>query len=102
MGATDVEVRYTGLRPGEKLTETLFSASEHEIPTTHPRISATQGGLEPDDLAEGLERLYAAASSNESDKTRAVLSDVVPEYTPPPEPARSSSTLLAALYADEF
>lgn len=102
VGATGVEVRYTGLRPGEKLSETLFSASEHEIPTSHPRISATQGGLEPDDLAEGLERLYAAAASNEPDKTRAVLGDVVPEYTPPPEPSGSSRTMLAALYADEF
>ena len=35
VGATDVEVRYTGLRPGEKLNETLFSASEHRNPD-HP------------------------------------------------------------------
>jgi FlaA1/EpsC-like NDP-sugar epimerase len=34
----DVEIRYTGLRPGEKLHEELLSASERAIGTPHPRI----------------------------------------------------------------
>jgi FlaA1/EpsC-like NDP-sugar epimerase len=102
VGATDVTIRYTGLRPGEKLSEALFSASEQEIPTAHPRISATQGGLEFDDLAEGLDRLHAAAASNVPDKTRAVLGDVVPEYTPPPEPAGTGTALLSSFYPDDF
>ena len=37
----DVEVRFTGMRPGEKLNESLFSEHEHPLPTDHPRIFRT-------------------------------------------------------------
>ena len=38
----DVEIRYTGLRPGEKLTEKVFSDAEERVPTAHPKIWATR------------------------------------------------------------
>src|SRR5690606_34058894 len=34
----DIAIVYTGLRPGEKLHETLFHADERYRPTTHPKI----------------------------------------------------------------
>jgi FlaA1/EpsC-like NDP-sugar epimerase len=34
----DIDVAYTGLRPGEKLHETLFSGDEHGVRRTHPQI----------------------------------------------------------------
>src|SRR5690606_7777651 len=34
----DIAIVYTGLRPGEKLHETLFHADEHYRPTSHPKI----------------------------------------------------------------
>lgn len=34
----DIEIKYTGLRPGEKLYEELLSASENALPTHHPKI----------------------------------------------------------------
>ena len=40
--APPVHIRFTGLRPGEKLNETLFSESEQRLPTAHPRIYATR------------------------------------------------------------
>lgn len=38
----DIEIQYTGLRPGEKLYEELLSDKEHTLPTYHPKIQIAQ------------------------------------------------------------
>ena len=49
---------YTGLRPGEKLTEALLSPSEEDVRPTHPLI--TQVPITPIDL-DALRRLVEAS-----------------------------------------
>ncbi len=60
-------IEVTGLRPGEKLHEELFSGSEHHAATSHPRISVAaverRAGLE--DWLEGLRRLLAEGAPAE-------------------------------------
>ena len=34
----DIEIKYTGLRPGEKLYEELLNTDENTLPTHHPKI----------------------------------------------------------------
>lgn len=77
----DIEVRYTGLRPGEKRYEELLSDRETTQPTHHPRILI--GKVPPVDAAQvntlSIE-LLAAAEAGADERCRAVLHALVPEY----------------------
>ena len=46
----NVEIRYTGLRPGEKLAEKVFSDAEERVPSAHPKIWATRCTEPPADF----------------------------------------------------
>lgn len=100
--APDVRIRYTGLRPGEKLHETLFSDSEERLPTANPAIWATRPARLPADFSGRLDKLYYAAANGEDPQVRTLLEDLMPEYTA----ARADSVQLAAAsavpYPDEF
>jgi FlaA1/EpsC-like NDP-sugar epimerase len=43
----DVEIVYTGLRPGEKLREDLAAPDETLVSTAHPKVFQVQGGEAP-------------------------------------------------------
>jgi FlaA1/EpsC-like NDP-sugar epimerase len=101
-GVDQVDIRFTGLRPGEKLNETLFSHAESCTPTAHPRISATRGESLSLDLDESLVKLYETAGRNEADDVRLLLTGLVPEYMPPSVPASALSGLFDTLYPDDF
>ncbi len=94
----DVEIRFTGMRPGEKLFEELSIAGEDVSPTKHPKIGIML--KRPEDFDRVCERIKILASASDTataDELRAELARTVPEYTPyvPPPPgvdtqARSS------------
>jgi FlaA1/EpsC-like NDP-sugar epimerase len=90
-GVRDLRIEFTGLRPGEKLNESLFSEQEDRVPTAHPRISAAWGGI-PADLDASLSELYAAAADNDPELVREWMAKLLPDYTPPTaaEPAGPS------------
>jgi FlaA1/EpsC-like NDP-sugar epimerase len=78
----DVEIRYTGLRPGEKLAEKVFSDAEERVPSAHAKIWATRRTEPPPDFALLLERLYAAAHDGDSVLVKELFQRLVPEYRP--------------------
>ena len=78
----DIDIVFTGLRPGEKLFEELFLESEDYGRTCHEKIFTTVNGnyLVPDDLEEGLRTLQAAASRNDRLAILHGLQHLVPEF----------------------
>ncbi len=81
LGYEHVDIRFTGLRPGEKLHESLFDDAEERIPTAHPKISAARAAAIPDNFDNLLDDLYRAADENEADDIRMLLRKLVPAYT---------------------
>jgi FlaA1/EpsC-like NDP-sugar epimerase len=96
----DVEIRYTGLRPGEKLTEKVFSDAEERVPSAHPKIWATRCTEPPADFTMLLEDLYAAANDGDSALVKKLFQRLVPEYAPADRPETLVS--VGAPYPDGF
>ncbi len=78
----DIEIVYTGLRPGEKLYEELFHESEKLLETSHPKIRLAQSRqIDEDVLARVLRDLKKAVGEGEEARLKAMLSKLVPEYS---------------------
>jgi FlaA1/EpsC-like NDP-sugar epimerase len=79
----DIEIRETGLRPGEKLYEELLIGDNPEQ-TTHPRIMKTNEHYFPlDELERELAKLDQALAMNDLVKLKESLKYLVPEYSAP-------------------
>jgi FlaA1/EpsC-like NDP-sugar epimerase len=79
----DIQIKYIGLRPGEKLYEELITAGEDVVPTGHSQIMVLQGaacGWE--ELAPLLADLSDAAQARDGAALREALRRAVPEYAP--------------------
>ena len=84
----DIEIVFSGIRPGEKLFEELSVVGEDIAPTRHPKIGTWKH--RPEDwerLQAGINRLIGLADSDDGTAIRQQLSELVPEYQPNPEGA---------------
>ena len=78
----DIPIRYTGLRPGEKMFEELSTREENVDKTKHPKIFVGKiAKPAPKALQEGLQALRAAVEADNESAMRAALSSLVPEAT---------------------
>jgi len=76
----DVEIVYTGLRPGEKLFEELFHENESYATTAHEKIFLSQGPCQAlDGIDDKLRRAEAAVMRYDNDALRSILLELVPE-----------------------
>ncbi|QWF19188.1 polysaccharide biosynthesis protein [Lysobacter capsici] len=79
----DVAIVYTGLRPGEKLHETLFHADERYRPTVHPKIlQAEPRDVSTSALEHSLQQLREASIRYDRDALAVLLRIAVPEFHP--------------------
>lgn len=76
----DIEIVYTGLRPGEKLYEELFHSAEKLTDTVHPKILLAQSRrVNAEVLNQGLEHLRLACAGLDEAGIRNQLQGLVPE-----------------------
>jgi FlaA1/EpsC-like NDP-sugar epimerase len=77
----DVEVRFTGTRPGEKLFEELFFTGADVTPTIHPKILRARDAEASAHSAADIAALIEASRENRSaGKIRRLILKLVPEY----------------------
>jgi len=77
----DIQIEYTGLRPGEKLFEELFHFSENTAKTSHESIFlASPRSSDLDELSPKLDALLAACTHRQAAKALAMLKELVPEF----------------------
>jgi FlaA1/EpsC-like NDP-sugar epimerase len=80
----DIEIVFTGLRPGEKLYEELITEGEGIVPTRHEKIMVLQSNQCGNyaDLSTHLDDLIRIADTYDIPAIKAKLKEIVPEYTP--------------------
>lgn len=80
---TDIAIVYTGLRAGEKLHESLFYSDENSRPTAHPKVlEAGVREFSTERVLGSLPRLREAVAGYDVEAMQALLSAVIPEYSP--------------------
>ena len=79
----DIEIKFTGLRPGEKLHEELITEGEGIVRTDYEKIFVLKGnGFPLDRLDRQIEELMQLANEQDAFGLRAKLKEIVPEYQP--------------------
>ena len=77
----DIEIKFTGLRPGEKLYEELNHNTENMTSTSHAKIMRFIGVAQPlHVLRTGLEVVKAAAATGDGTQVKLAIRQLVPEY----------------------
>lgn len=80
-GAKDVEIKYTGLRAGEKLYEEMLSTTENTLPSFHKKIRIAQ--VREYDFAEvekHVDELIEISNRYDAMEIVAKMKEIVPEY----------------------
>lgn len=110
----DIEIKVTGLRPGEKLYEELLSDKAKTLPTHHEKIMiATETIDDYDYVNKTIRSIFETAKQYKNDKTVKYMKNLVPEYKSmnslfesldnrgSTEPSPSEPTILAEDMADK-
>jgi len=79
----DIQITYTGLRPGEKLYEEVLAADENSLTTPHPKLRIAKARIAPQDLLAQLSPWLARTTLPDDTAVREELAKWVPEYQKP-------------------
>ena len=91
----DIEVKITGLRPGEKLYEELL-IGENSQKTNHPRIQKTEESFIPlNQLELDLSNLKRLINENKANEVKKFLDNTLKLY-------KSNSQIVDSIYTEEL
>ena len=80
-GAKNIEIKFSGLRDGEKLYEEVLNDAEQTKPTHHPKIMiASVREYDYDTARMNENRLLEASQSFKSMDIVKIMKEIVPEY----------------------
>jgi FlaA1/EpsC-like NDP-sugar epimerase/ActR/RegA family two-component response regulator len=107
----DIEIVFTGLRPGEKMHEALVAADEKLIRTNHEKIMIVESNkCKKEDVAQWMEDLEKVLELQDMNSLINTLKEIVPAYEPSPQllkklsvpqGQKSSGTEIDILIADD-
>jgi FlaA1/EpsC-like NDP-sugar epimerase len=76
----DIEIKVTGLRPGEKLYEELLASEENSIPTHNPQILIAKTKENDEQQLRAIEELIQLFENQQNDHIVRKMKEIVPEY----------------------
>lgn len=77
----DIEIKITGLRPGEKLYEELLNDTSTSLPTHHPKIMISKVPVAQfDEINQKIKKIIKTATRHKDKEVVILLKDLVPEY----------------------
>jgi FlaA1/EpsC-like NDP-sugar epimerase len=100
----DIDIQFTGVRPGEKLFEELRTEGENIEPTVHPKIRIWKCQAYPwERVAAAIDELSQLQTTGNHSQIVEAIRRIVPEYqpmnspskAPPPGPADEGATRIA-------
>ena len=83
----EIEIKFTGLRPGEKLYEELITEGEGIVKTNHEKILVLKNGadglptVEKQEVDKKISELIEISKKHDSKLLKEKLKEIVPEYT---------------------
>ena len=80
----DIQIKYIGLRPGEKMFEELVISGENIVDTSHDKIMVLKNGVDHswNHVLAKIEEITQSAKSYDSNIIKNKLKEFVPEYVP--------------------
>lgn len=76
----DIELSFTGLRPGEKLYEELLANEENTMPTHHQKILIAKTRVESDEQVAAIQTLIDLSVQQENEAIVRQMKKIVPEF----------------------
>jgi FlaA1/EpsC-like NDP-sugar epimerase len=95
----DIDIQFTGMRPGEKLFEELFVSGEEYKRTRHEKIfiASNASSFVPQGLESSIRALHEAAEDNDREAIVRNLLALIPEYTPQALPGAAAGEGILSL-----